>query len=70
MCRRHNLPEPEVNAIVGPHAVDFLWRDRELIVETDGWAAHPGRQAFDDDRAKDAELRVLEFTVPASPIGR
>ena len=63
MCRRHDLPEPEVNVYVGPHEVDFLWRDRELIVETDGWEAHSGRQAFEDDRAKDAELRALGFTV-------
>ncbi len=63
MCRRHNLPAPEVNVHVGPHEVDFLWRDRRLIVETDGWEAHSGRQAFEDDRAKDAELRALGFTV-------
>ena len=65
-----SLPEPEVNAIVGAHEVDFLWRERKLIVETDGWDAHSGRQAFEDDRAKDAELRVLGFTVSASPTGR
>jgi very-short-patch-repair endonuclease len=63
LCRRHGFPEPEVNAYVGPHEVDFLWRDRRLIVETDGYEGHRGRQAFEDDRAKDAELRVLGFTV-------
>lgn len=31
LCRRHRLPEPEVNALVGPYEVDFLWRDRNLI---------------------------------------
>ncbi len=49
--------------MIGPHEVDFLWRERMVIVETDGWDAHSGRQAFEDDRAKDAELRVLGFTV-------
>jgi very-short-patch-repair endonuclease len=63
LCRRHGLPEPEVNVYVGPHEVDFLWRHRSLIVETDGYEGHRGRQAFEDDRAKDAELRVLGFTV-------
>lgn len=63
MCRRHHLPEPEVNVIVGGREVDFLWRDRMLVVETDGYQAHRGHQAFEDDRAKDADLRVLGFTV-------
>jgi very-short-patch-repair endonuclease len=52
-----------VNVLVGPHEVDFLWPDRRLIVETDGYEGHRGRQAFEDDRAKDAELRVMGFTV-------
>jgi very-short-patch-repair endonuclease len=63
LCRRHGLPEPEVNAPIGPHEVDFLWRHCRLIVETDGYEGHRGRQAFEDDRAKDAELRVLGYTV-------
>jgi very-short-patch-repair endonuclease len=63
LCRRHRLPEPEVNVYVGPHEVDFLWRRRNLVVETDGYASHRGRQAFEDDRTKDAELRVAGFTV-------
>ena len=33
--RRHRLPQPEVNARLGPYEVDFLWRDRALVVETD-----------------------------------
>jgi very-short-patch-repair endonuclease len=63
MCSRHRLPLPEVNAYVGPHEVDFLWRDAKLVVEADGWDTHKGRQAFEDDRAKDAEVRALGFTV-------
>jgi very-short-patch-repair endonuclease len=63
MCRRHRLPKPEVNAYVGPHEVDFLWRDKKLVVETDGYEGHRGRQAFEEDRARDAELRVLGYTV-------
>jgi very-short-patch-repair endonuclease len=63
LCRRHRFPAPEVNVQVGRHEVDFLWRDRKLVVETDGYEGHRGRQAFEDDRAKDAELRVLGYTV-------
>ena len=43
LCRRHRLPTPEVNARIGPFIVDFLWRDRALIVETDGYRFHRGR---------------------------
>lgn len=63
LCRRHGLPVPEVNAKVGPLTVDFLWRDRRLVVETDGYRAHRGRQAFEDDRDRDLRLRSLGYEV-------
>ena len=52
---------------VGRFTVDFLWREHRLIVETDGYTAHRGRQAFEDDRVRDNELMasgydVLRFT--------
>lgn len=67
LCRRHHLPQPEVNARVGPYEVDFLWRDRCLIVETDGFRHHASRAAFESDRGRDADMqrrgfRVLRFT--------
>jgi very-short-patch-repair endonuclease len=63
LCRRHRLPPPEVNANVGPFTVDFLWRQELLIVEIDGYGAHSGRQAFRDDRVRDARLAVDGFRV-------
>jgi very-short-patch-repair endonuclease len=63
LCRRHRLPQPEVNARVGPHEVDFLWRDRGLIVEVDGYRHHADRSAFERDRARDAHLQSLGFRV-------
>ncbi len=63
LCRRHRLPRPEVNVRVGPFMVDFLWRDRRLIVEVDGWESHRTRSAFETDRARDARLNVLGFEV-------
>jgi len=61
------LPKPLVNTVVLGHEVDFFWPDRKLIVETDGWATHGHRRAFESDRARDAQLvaagyRVLRFT--------
>ncbi len=63
LCRRHRLPQPEVNARVGPYEVDFLWRDRGLIVEADGFRHHSDRAAFEADRARDALLQSLGFRV-------
>ncbi len=63
LCRRHRLPAPEVNVRIGRYLVDFLWRERRLVVETDGYRYHRGRAAFDDDRARDLELRGLGYEV-------
>jgi very-short-patch-repair endonuclease len=63
LCRRHRLAQPEVNARVGRYEVDFIWRDRNLIVETDGFRHHGDRTAFERDRARDAHLQSLGFRV-------
>jgi very-short-patch-repair endonuclease len=70
LCRRHRLPQPEVNARLGPHEVDFLWRRHRVVVETDGFRHHGDRTAFEADRARDAHLQSLGFRVSASPTGR
>ena len=63
VCRRHRLPQPEVNVKVDRFEVDFLWRELRLIVEVDGWDAHRTRSAFEEDRARDARLSVLGYEV-------
>ena len=63
LCRRHHLPAPEVNVRVDRYLVDFLWRDSRLVVETDGYASHRGRLAFEDDRERDLRLRAIGFEV-------
>jgi len=63
ICRRDRLPQPEVNVRIGPFLVDFLWRGERLVVETDGYRYHRGKAAFQDDRARDLELRQLGFDV-------
>ena len=63
LCRRHHLPEPEVNVRIGRFTVDFLWRQQRLVVEIDGWAAHRGGQAFEDDHQRELELRALGHRV-------
>ncbi|MGH2925786.1 MAG: DUF559 domain-containing protein [Solirubrobacterales bacterium] len=63
LCRRHHLAVPETNVRVGAFEVDFLWRERGLIVETDGFRHHRTRRAFERDRARDARLAVLGYRV-------
>jgi hypothetical protein len=63
LCRRHGVPPPEVNVRVGAYLVDFLWCERRLVVETDGYVYHGGREAFQDDRGRDLELRRLGYEV-------
>jgi hypothetical protein len=40
LCRRHELPLPEVNVVVNGFEVDCFWRDQGLIVELDGFRYH------------------------------
>jgi very-short-patch-repair endonuclease len=63
LCRRHRLPSPEVNARVGRYEADFLWREQRLIVETDGWDAHRGRIAFEQDRRRATALALDGYEV-------
>jgi very-short-patch-repair endonuclease len=63
LCARHHLPPPETNVKLGRWEVDFLWRDRNLVVETDSWVYHRGSIAFQDDHDRDLDLRQRGFTV-------
>jgi very-short-patch-repair endonuclease len=63
LIRVARLPAPETNVRVGRYEVDFLWRDRGLVVEVDGFKYHSSRAAFERDRVRDAELGALGFRV-------
>jgi very-short-patch-repair endonuclease len=67
IVRRAGLPDPQTQAQLGPHRVDFYWPELKLVVETDGLRYHrtPAQQAA--DRVRDQEhvvagRRVLRFT--------
>ena len=67
LVREAGLPRPLVNEAIGPYLVDFVWPPERVVVETDGWAAHGHRAAFERDHARDADLAargwlVLRFT--------
>ena len=63
LCRRHRLPKPEPNVPIGSFIVDFLWPQERLIIELDGYRAHGGRAAFEADRERDTQLKLLGYDV-------
>jgi len=63
LCRRRGIPAPEVNVRVGRWTIDFLWREQRVAVETDFYDYHRGRIAFQDDRARELELRRHRLAV-------
>ncbi len=62
LCARYRLPPPEVNVKLGRWEVDFLWRSQRLVVEIDSFAYHRGSVAFQDDHARDLDLRSAGYT--------
>ncbi|MDQ3587335.1 MAG: DUF559 domain-containing protein [Actinomycetota bacterium] len=63
LCAHHGIPRPRCQAELGPYHPDFLWPAQSLIVETDGYASHGTRTAFEDDRARDVELKIKGYTL-------
>jgi very-short-patch-repair endonuclease len=63
LCRDHELPCPLVNQRLEGFEVDFSWPRARLVAETDGWAAHGHRGAFERDRVRDAALQVAGWRV-------
>jgi very-short-patch-repair endonuclease len=76
LCRRHGIPDPEVNVPIGRFKVDFLWREERLVVETDSYRTHGGYQSFVDDRERDNELarrglevmRITDVRIDNEPV--
>jgi very-short-patch-repair endonuclease len=67
LCDDHGIPRPETNTVIEGILVDFVWRERRLIVEVDGYAYHRAPSRFERDRENDVTLtiqgwRVLRFT--------
>jgi very-short-patch-repair endonuclease len=67
LIRTDGLPQPEVNARVGGHEVEFVWRSQRLVVEVDGFRFHSSRAAFERDRIRDGELAAMGFWVVRIP---
>jgi REase_MTES_1575/Transcriptional regulator, AbiEi antitoxin len=67
LCDDYGIPRPQTNSRVEGLEVDFVWRDRRLVVEVDGYRYHRSPARFEWDREKDVTLetkgwRVMRFT--------
>jgi very-short-patch-repair endonuclease len=63
LIRQAGLPAPTVNHRIGPYLIDLAWSDQRVLVETDGYATHGHRAAFEADRARDAALQAAGYAV-------
>ncbi len=59
---KYDLPIPQINVKVNGREVDAFFPEANLIVELDGWDTHQHRDAFEDDRDRDAEHLDHGFT--------
>jgi very-short-patch-repair endonuclease len=63
LIRAARLPAPQVNTTLDGYEVDFLWSAQRLVVETDGYAFHSSRSAFERDRRRDRHLQAKGYAV-------
>ncbi|MEA2169137.1 MAG: hypothetical protein QOF76_2437 [Solirubrobacteraceae bacterium] len=55
LCRAQDWARPDINEIVEGIECDFVFRDRRVILEADGWFVHGTRIAFENDH----EIRLM-----------
>jgi len=63
LCREASLPVPEVNVLVEDHLVDFYWPLQRVVVETDSYAYHHDRPAFESDHQRTVALEAAGYAV-------
>lgn len=63
LLKDQDIERPEVNVMIEGHLADFVWRKQRLIVETDGYRYHRGREKFEKDAVTRNRLRSRGWTV-------
>jgi hypothetical protein len=62
-CKRHHIETPVANGEIAGYEVDVHWPGTTLIVELDGYEYHRTPTSFEQDRRKDADLKLRGYTV-------
>ncbi|HEX8647361.1 MAG TPA: type IV toxin-antitoxin system AbiEi family antitoxin domain-containing protein [Thermoleophilaceae bacterium] len=57
-CDEIGVPRPSMNVWILDQEVDAAWPEHGVVVELDSWEYHGTRRAFEEDRARSAELTV------------
>ncbi len=55
------LPRPQMNTIVDGYEVDAYFEAEGLIVGLDGYEFHSGREPFEADRDRDADMVLADL---------
>lgn len=63
LVERGVMPMPDVNCRTGSYRPDFRWSAQGVLVETDGYEFHRGREAFENDILRSNRLRSEGWTV-------
>ena len=69
ITRPLGIPDPDTNQFVilpdggPPIRVDFVWRDRRVVIEADSRKWHTSRQRFESDRQRDQRLIAAGWTI-------
>jgi very-short-patch-repair endonuclease len=62
-CRTHRIRKPVSNGEVEGYEVDMHWPGTTLIVELDDYRYHGTPTSFEQDRRRDADLKLKGYTV-------
>lgn len=56
LVRRHDLPLPRMNFVVGALELDAYWPERRFAVELDVYETHGSRRSFEEDPVRQEDL--------------
>lgn len=59
LVRKADLPDPAMNFVVGGFELDAYWPREQFAVELDVYRTHGGHAAFERDRVRQEELKLI-----------
>ncbi len=59
LAKRAGLPPPAMNFVVAGYELDAYWAEERFVVELDLFETHGSRAAFEEDRLRQEELKLI-----------